>query len=273
MKEAKSRMPVVAGQFYPASAQGIRKQIESFLDKSAKKTDVIACMLPHAGYMYSGRVAVETVSRINIKDKVILLGPNHTGFGSAFSIMTEGIWETPLGAVKIDSELAAKLLKNSKHLESDTLAHADEHSLEVELPILQYFRPDFEIVPIAFMTDDVEALKKTGAEIAGVLKEQQIKDSVMMVASSDMTHYESSESARQKDNEAIEAIINLDADRLVQRIRQLNISMCGYAPVIAMITAAKILGATAAKLVKYQTSGDVTGDNDSVVGYAGMIIY
>jgi AmmeMemoRadiSam system protein B len=187
--------------------------------------------------------------------------------------MTEGIWETPLGAVKIDSDLAAKLLKNSKHLESDTLAHADEHSLEVELPILQYFKPDFEIVPIAFMTDDVEALKKTGAQIAGVLKEPQIKDSVMMVASSDMTHYEPHDIAWKKDNEAIKAIVNLDEDALMERIRKQNISMCGYAPVVVMLSAAKSLGAKGAKLVKYETSGDVTGDKDSVVGYAGITIY
>ena len=273
MKEPELRLPVVAGQFYPGSAQGIKKQIESFIDKSAKKTDCLACMLPHAGYMYSGRVAVETVSQINIKDKVILLGPNHTGNGAQFSIMTEGAWQTPLGTVNIDSILANKILKNSKHLESDSLAHAEEHSLEVELPILQYFKPDFEIVPIAFLTDDIKALKQVGVEIAAVLKEEQIKDSAMIVASSDMTHYEPHDAACKKDNEAIQAIIDLDEDKLFERIRSLNLTMCGYAPVIAMISAAKALGAKKGKLIKYQTSGDVTGDKSSVVGYAGITIY
>jgi len=273
MGELKIRLPAVAGQFYPSSAGGIKSQIESFIDKKAKKSDCIACILPHAGYMYSGRVAAETVSQINIKDKIILLGPNHTGFGVAFSIMTEGIWQTPLGEVKIDSVLAKKILENSKYLQNDSLAHAYEHSLEVELPFLQYFKPDFEIVPIAFLSDDLEALKAVGEEIAGVLREPGIKDSVMIVASSDMTHYEPHELASKKDHEAIEAILELNEDKLVERIRRKNITMCGYAPVIAMLKAAKGLGAKEARLVKYQTSGDVTGDKSSVVGYAGVIIY
>jgi len=271
MKEPNLRLPAVAGQFYPATRDGIKKQIESFIDKKAKKTDVIACMLPHAGYMYSGRVAAETVSQINIKDKIVLLGPNHTGFGAQFSIMTAGTWQTPLGEVKIDGLLAEKILKGSKYLESDSLAHAYEHSIEVELPILQYFRQDFEMVPIAFMTDDVSALKEVGKEIGVVLKEQGLN--ALIVASSDMTHYEPQEEAIRKDNEAIKAILELDEDKLMERIRSLGISMCGYAPAIAMIVAAKELGAKSAKLIKYQTSGDVTGDRDSVVGYAGIILY
>jgi AmmeMemoRadiSam system protein B len=185
--------------------------------------------------------------------------------------MTEGIWQTPMGEVKIDSVLAEKILKNSKYLQSDSLAHAYEHSLEVELPFLQYFKSSFEIVPIAFLTDDIEALKAAGKEIAAVLKD--IKDSVMLVASSDMTHYEPHEMASKKDHEAIEAILELNEDKLMEKIRRLNITMCGYAPVIAMLSAAKMLGAKAAKLVKYETSGDVTGDKSSVVGYAGVVVY
>lgn len=273
MERFKVREPAVAGQFYPASAQAIRKQIESFIDKKAEKADAIACILPHAGYIYSGRVAADTVSRINIKDKIILLGPNHTGFGTAFSIMTEGIWQTPLGQVKIDSELANKILKNSKHLEADTLAHAYEHSLEVELPFLQYFKDKFEIVPIAFLSDNVKSLKEVGQEIAAVLSEPEIKSRAMIVASSDMTHYEPADIAHKKDNEAIQAILDLDENKLMDRIRDLNISMCGYAPAIVMLSAAKALGAKSGKLIRYQTSGDVTGDNESVVGYAGIIIY
>lgn len=272
MQKLNIRKPVVAGQFYAGSSQALKNQIEALIDKKITKSDIIACMLPHAGYAYSGRVAAETVSRINIKDKIILLGPNHTGYGGDFGIMTEGIWETPLGEVKIDSGLAQEILKRSKYLKDDILAHAHEHSLEVELPLLQYFKTDFEIVPIAFLSDNVVALKEIGKEIASVIKESHLEESTLIVASSDMTHYEPQAQAQAKDSEAIKAILELDEDKLMEEIMRLNISMCGYAPVIAMLSAVKALGAKTAKLIKYQTSGEVTGDKSSVVGYAGIVI-
>jgi len=271
MEESKIRKPAVAGQFYPSSAQKLRDQIEALIDRKANKTDVIACMLPHAGYIYSGSVAAQTLSRINIKDKIILLGPNHTGFGAPFSIMTEGIWQTPLGEIEIDSDLARRILRSSKYLQDDNTAHLYEHSLEVELPFLQYFKTNFKIVPITFLSNDSKALKEIGKGLAGVLKDS--KDSAMILASSDMTHYEPQDQAVKKDKDAIQAILELNEDELMQRIQRLNISMCGYAPVIAMLSAAKLLGATKATLIKYQTSGDVTGDKSSVVGYAGIIVY
>ena len=270
MELSKIRRPCVAGQFYSSSGVSLKREIEGLIDKQAKKKDVIACMLPHAGYMYSGRVAAETVSQINIKDKVILLGPNHTGNGADFSIMTEGLWQTPLGENNIDSALAKEILKNSKYLKEDESAHVYEHSLEVELPILQYFKPDFEIVPITFLSDNIKALKEVGAEIAAVLKD---KPKALIVASSDMTHYESEAEAKRKDNEAIQAILELDEDKLMERIQRFNITMCGFAPVVVMLKAAKLLGAKKGSLVKYQTSGDTTGDKESVVGYAGIILY
>jgi hypothetical protein len=268
----KIRQPQVAGQFYPSSSQGLKNQIETLIDKQADKLDIIACMLPHAGYIYSGAVAAQTVSRINIKNKIILLGPNHTGYGVKYSIMPQGSWQTPLGEIKIDSELAGDILNHSQYLEADNEAHAYEHSLEVELPFLQYFKTDFEIVPIVFLSDEFEILKKIGKEIANTIKERNIKDSTIIVASSDMTHYESQEQAQKKDKEAIQAILELNEDKLIDRIQRLNISMCGYAPTITMISAAKLLGAKTAKLIQYQTSGDITGDMSSVVGYAGIII-
>jgi hypothetical protein len=273
MESSKVRKPAVAGQFYPGTAQGLKREIGSLIDKTAQKQDIVACMLPHAGYAYSGRVAAETVSHINIKEKVVLLGPNHTGYGTAFSIMAEGAWQTPLGEVKIDSALARKILSGSKYLQDDCLAHMYEHSLEVEIPFLQYFKSDFQIVPIAFLSDDLAALKEVGIEVAEAIKDLSLENSVMIVASSDMTHYESQGEASRKDNEAIKAILELNEDKLMERIRSLGISMCGYAPAVAMIAAAKELGAKNAKLIKYQTSGEVTGDTDSVVGYAGLIIY
>ena len=267
------RMPAVAGKFYPAKADQLNKQISSFIgDEKVAKIDALACMLPHAGYTYSGNVAVKTASRINFRDKIILLGPNHTGEGVPFSIMTKGLWQTPLGGIKIDSSLAGDLLKSSKYLEEDNLAHLYEHSLEVELPIVQFFKPDFEIVPIVLASDDISSLKALGKEIAGVVRGSEKKDSIMILASSDMTHYETQSSAESKDKQAIQAVLDLDEDKLMERVRRLDISMCGFAPVVVMLSASKLLGAKSAQLVKYQTSGDVTGDKSAVVGYAGIII-
>ena len=269
---SKIRQAQVAGQFYPARAEGLKEQIGGFIESQEEKIDVLACMLPHAGYQYSGRVAVETVSKINIKDKVVLLGPNHTGLGAKYSLMASGVWQTPLGQVNIDTQLAKSILAGSKYLENDNLAHAQEHSLEVELPILQYFRDDFEIVPITFMSDDLAALKKIGEELAEVIKNSDLKDKILLVASSDMTHYESQSDAETKDKKAIAAILELNPDKLMHEIKYFNISMCGYAPVITMLSAVNCLGAKKARLVKYQTSADSTGDKSAVVGYAGIII-
>jgi AmmeMemoRadiSam system protein B len=266
------RKAVVAGQFYPSSANALKTQIEGFIDRDVDKSDYIACLLPHAGYMYSGEVAAKTVSRINIKDKVILLGPNHTGFGQPYSIMTEGKWQTPLGEVKINEELAKYMLGHCDYLEDDALAHVSEHSLEVELPFLQYFKSDFTIVPIAVFSDDLTALKEIGKDIAQSVKDLGITASTLIVASSDMTHYESQEQAKEKDKHAVEAILELDADKLMESVRRQKISMCGLAPAVIMLSAAKQLGAKKGQLVKYQTSGDTTGNYVSVVGYAGIII-
>jgi len=273
MEKSKVRKPAAAGQFYPSSPQGLKNQIETLIDKNADKLNVIACMLPHAGYAYSGAVAGQTASRIDIKDKIVLLGPNHTGYGVPFSIMTEGTWQTPLGEIKIDSHLAGQILKNSRYLEDDFMAHIYEHSLEVELPILQYFKTIFEIVPISVLSDDIAVLKEIGQDIASTIKEANLKDSTLIVASSDMTHYEPQAQAQKKDQEAIKAILELNEDKLMEKIRSLGISMCGYAPVIVMLSAAKLLGAKNAQLIKYQTSGDVTGDTSKVVGYAGIVVY
>jgi len=272
MDKTETRKPVVAGQFYPASAQELKRQISQFIPVKPQQSDCIGCMLPHAGYMYSGRVAGETVSRVALRDTAVLLGPNHTGNGEAFSIMTRGFWETPLGQVPIDEELAGLIAKNSSFLKIDPLAHKFEHSLEVELPFLQYLKPDLKIVPIAFLSDDVRTLKDIGREIADTITKNKRGSSVTVIASSDMTHYEPQAEAKLKDREAIEAILGLSEDRLVERIRRLSITMCGYAPVIVMLSCVRHLGARCGTLVKYETSGDITGDTESVVGYAGIII-
>ncbi|MBI4972437.1 MAG: AmmeMemoRadiSam system protein B [Candidatus Omnitrophica bacterium] len=273
MKEIEVRRPAAAGQFYPASTLDLKRQIAGWLKENPAKINALACMLPHAGYMYSGQVAAETVSEINLKDKIILIGPNHTGYGKEFSIMTTGRWQTPLGEIEIDSPLAKEILKSSPYLQEDSLAHLHEHSLEVELPILQYLKKDFKIVPIILFSSGLELLKEIGKGIARVIKELNIKDSTLIIASSDMTHYEPQKRAQEKDKQAIEAILELNEDKLTEKVERLNISMCGYAPAVVMLSAAKALGGQKGTLVKYQTSGDVTGDTDSVVGYAGIVIY
>lgn len=273
MAQINLRKPAVAGQFYPLSAKELNAQINSLVDKRAKKYNTVACVLPHAGYIYSGEVAGKTLSCVNIKDRIILMGPNHTGYGVPFSIMTNGTWQTPLGEVKIDAGLAEMILQGCRYLKDDFQAHIYEHSLEAELPFLQYLKGSFEIVPVIFSCDDLFILKEIGKSIAKIIINSGLKDSVTIIASSDMTHYEAQEEAQRKDREAINAILELNENRLMQKIKELNISMCGYAPVIAMLSAAKLLGAKGAKLIKYQTSGDVTGDKSSVVGYAGITIY
>ncbi len=264
------RKPVVAGQFYPGTASQLEAMVEQLIDKTAVKEEVIGLVSPHAGYIYSGSVAGATISRIIFKDTFIIIGPNHTGLGKPGSIMTEGTWTTPLGEVEIDSELGKKILSISDYLQEDHVAHLQEHSLEVQIPFLQYFKSDVKIVPIVLASSSGDRYKEIGREIAQAVKE--LNKEVVIIASSDMTHYEPQETARKKDNQAIEAMLDLDEDELLRRVEELNISMCGYAPVVSLISAAKELGATGAELVKYQTSGDTSGDYSSVVGYAGILI-
>jgi hypothetical protein len=264
------REPAVAGQFYPGSPAQLREMIAGMVDEKAAREEVIGLVVPHAGYIYSGAVAGAAISRVKFKETFIIMGPNHTGLGKPFSIMTDGMWRTPLGEVEIDSELAKRILASSKHLEEDYDAHRFEHSVEVQLPFLQYFNKDIKLVPIVLSYAPGTVYKEIGREIAAAVKGLGRK--VVIIASSDMTHYEPQTSAQRKDDRAIEAILNLDADELLRRINELNISMCGYAPATSLITAAKELGAGKAELVKYQTSGDTTGDYGSVVGYAGIII-
>ncbi|MFC1709406.1 AmmeMemoRadiSam system protein B [Candidatus Omnitrophota bacterium] len=266
------RKPAVAGQFYPQDKNTIIKQLSSFL-KESDKQDAIACIMPHAGYVYSGKVAAQTAASVNIKENIILLGPNHTGLGQAFSINSKGSWQTPLGDVEINTEIAERLKKECPLIKEDSNAHAREHSLEVELPILQFLsKQKFSIVPIVLMSARKAEYESIGQAIYKSVTELDLKDKVLIVASSDMTHYESHESATQKDNLAIEAILNLDEDLLIKRLSQYQISMCGYAPVIIAIITAKKLGAENAKLILYETSAKASGDYGAVVGYAGITI-
>jgi len=196
------RNPVVAGQFYPGSASQLKAMIQEMVDDRAEKEDVIGMVVPHAGYPYSGPVAGATISRVKLKDTFIIMGPSHTGMGKPFSIMTEGTWKTPLGDVEVDSELGKQILSASSNLEEDFLAHLQEHAVEVQLPFLQYFKPDIRIVPIILAHATGDAYKEIGKAIASAV--QDSNKEVVLIASGDMTHYESQESAQQKDTQGIE---------------------------------------------------------------------
>lgn len=264
------RKPVVAGQFYPQTEASLRKMLSGLIDTGSEKQDAIGIIMPHAGYVYSGYVAGLTISKVGLKKTAIILGTNHTGAGERFSIMTQGSWVTPLGEVKIDSEIAGSILKESQLLKEDTLAHMYEHSIEVEVPFLQYLKNDIKIVPIVISQADLSEYQGIGHDIANGFK--KVGRPGIFIASTDMTHYEPKEMAEKKDMLAIDAMQSLDEERLFEVVRQNDISMCGVAPTCVLISLCKDLGAKKAGLVKYQTSGDVSGDYDSVVGYAGMII-
>ncbi len=228
------------------------------------------CVAPHAGYMYSGQVAGAVYSRLDLPQRCIVLCPNHTGKGQPLAIMSEGGWETPLGLASIDSDLADALKQRFPLLVEDSAAHRSEHAIEVQLPFLQARKPDFTFVPIALGTGNFEILAALGEAIAEVLKAQL--EPVLMIASSDMNHYESDTVTRVKDHKAIERILTLDARGLFDVVMKEKISMCGFGPTVVMLTSARRLGATHAELVQYATSGDISGDREMVVGYAGIIV-
>jgi AmmeMemoRadiSam system protein B len=270
---ARHRYPAVAGRFYPADADSLRDEAGSYLSQSSS-TDhairAIGCIAPHAGYMYSGHVAGAVFARIEIPRRCIVLCPNHTGMGSALAIIDDGEWETPLGNVPIDTVLAASLKQRFPALQHDPAAHRAEHSAEVELPFLQLRQPDLTFVPIALGTARLDILDGLGEAIADVVAGET--EPILIIASSDMNHYESDTITRVKDHQAIERILSLDPRGLHEVVMQQNISMCGLGPAVAMLTAARRLGAKSSELVKYATSADVSGDRERVVGYAGVIV-
>jgi len=268
------RHPAVAGRFYPGNSDDLRAEAREYLSQQSEAmiapVRAIGCIAPHAGYMYSGHVAGAVFARIQIPRRCVVMCPNHTGRGHALSIMSEGAWETPLGEVPIDTELAAALKTRFPALQEDAAAHRAEHAAEVELPFLQLRQPELRFVPIALGTGQYEALQQLGMALGDVIAAQS--DPVLIVASSDMNHYESDVVTRVKDHRAIERILTLDPRGLFDVVTQQDISMCGFGPAVAMLTAAQRLGAKSAELVKYATSGDVSGDRQMVVGYAGVVV-
>jgi len=230
----------------------------------------LGCIAPHAGYIYSGHVAGAVFARTEVPERCIVLCPNHTGMGSALAIMSEGGWQTPLGKVPIDSNLALALKERFPALDEDSAAHRAEHAAEVELPFLLLRQLQLKFVPIALGTRNFEILDQLGKAVASVIAAQSYP--ILIVASSDMNHYESDTVTRVKDHQAIERILTIDPRGLFDVVTQQDISMCGFGPAVAMLTAVRELGAKSAELVKYATSGDISGDRNMVVGYAGVVV-
>jgi AmmeMemoRadiSam system protein B len=275
------RRPTVASQFYEGDAEALRAQISScFLHKLGPQKlpqvnfhnyprNIVGLICPHAGYSYSGPVAASAFYELAIDgkpDTVVLLGPNHTGYGSGLSLMREGVWRTPLGDVEIDSEISDALLHETNIVDVDEVAHRYEHSIEVQLPFLQFLYGNaFKIVPICYLMQDYES----ALEIGRALTEALNATNTVVIASSDMTHYESAKTAGAKDQAALNAVIDLDAKRFYETVETQNITACGYAPITSLITYGVGVSAKA-KLLSYHNSGDITGDHSSVVGYAAV---
>lgn len=263
------RKPAVAGYFYPEGRNKLRAMIEGMVDFQAKKEKAIAVVSPHAGYIYSGPVAAAVFSSVLLPELFVILGPSHRGMRSLFALAARGSWQTPLGDAPVHSELALAIMRHSPLVEEEENAHALEHSLEVQLPFIQFLRKDLSIVPICVSFQaDFEDLEELAQAIVSALKERGQES--LIVASTDMSHYVPQDVARRKDFLAIEKIQALDALGLYTIVREEDISMCGYQPTVAAILAAKALGAKKGELIRYQTSGDTTGDYNEVVGYAGL---
>jgi AmmeMemoRadiSam system protein B len=264
------RQPAVAGQFYPGSEDALRAAMSGLIPDNASPVPVKGLISPHAGYMYSGAIAGRLFGRITIPGTVLIIGPNHHGAGEAAALYPDGEWLTPLGATAINSRLNALLLQHGRYLRSDSIAHRNEHSLEVQLPFIQYLRPDVTIAALCIGHGDYAPLRDIGHGIAAAIREYG--EEVLIIASSDMTHYESADSARQKDELALARALALDGKGLLEVCHSRGITMCGVVPATVMIEAALQLGASKAELVAYGNSGDVTGDNRQVVGYAAVAV-
>ncbi|MFA5364645.1 MAG: AmmeMemoRadiSam system protein B [Candidatus Bathyarchaeia archaeon] len=277
----KIRYPAVAGSWYAGTANSLRKQLEElFKHRLGPQSlphvvddgprNVVGLVVPHAGYMASGPVAAHAyhyLAQDGRPDVVVIFGPNHTGRGSGLALMNEGVWRTPLGDVEIDTQTANQILQASNIIDADESAHTYEHSIELQLPFLQYlFGSSFKFVPICFMMQDLDSSREVGNAVASALKGKN----GLVIASSDMTHYEPQERAEKKDKLAVDAALGFDEEQYYRVVEGYGISTCGYGPVMAAIVAAKQLGATKSELLCYKTSGDVLGDRSAVVGYASL---
>ncbi len=270
MRRETVRLPVVSGSFYPGNKAALTDELKRLLDLKAERKKVLGLMSPHAGYAYSGRVMGSVFARIDVPETVVILAPNHTGLGSPFSIWPEGYWSTPLGDVPTDEELVQEIIASCDLVKKNREAHVREHSAEVILPFLQYLNSQVKIAVIVIRSKSYEDLMVFGKSLGAVLLNLR-KDS-LVVASSDMSHYENQQSANRKDRVAISEIVALREAALYRVVREHNITMCGVDPVVSMLICSKEREATKAELIRYETSGVVSGDYDHVVGYAGVIV-
>ncbi|MFQ5839427.1 MAG: AmmeMemoRadiSam system protein B [Candidatus Methylomirabilales bacterium] len=264
------RRPAVAGTFYPESPRVLRVQVEELLGPRKEGTAAVAVVAPHAGYLYSGRVAGAVFGAVRAPETSVILGPNHTGLGAGAAILTGGTFATPLGEVAIDTDLGRAIRDRSRILQEDDEAHRREHAIEVELPFLQILAPRAPFVPICLLSSEYGVCQEVGRAVGEAV--QASGKRVLLIASTDMSHYCSREEAAVKDRMAIEAIIALDPERLYETVRRERVTMCGFHATTTVLVAARVLGATRAELVGYATSAEVTKDDASVVGYAGLII-
>lgn len=265
------RPPAVAGRFYPSNPTELSVVVREY-SKAEPGTEPVrarACLVPHAGYMYSGRVAGSVYARMVLPKKILILGVRHFPRGEALAIISNGAWRTPLGDAAIDENLAEAMRTECPLLREDGVAHRTEHSLEVQLPFLQVLAPGFTFVPVALGTVRYEDLAAVGEGIACVIAAEQ--EEILLLTTSDLNHYEDDVTTRVKDGKAIERLLAMDARSLYDTCRNEDISMCGLGPAVAMLTALGRLGVKNAELVRYGTSADVSGDKSAVVGYAGMI--
>jgi MEMO1 family protein len=265
------RVPAVAGRFYPSEPAELSALVREYTktEPSTESVRIRACLVPHAGYLYSGHVAGAVLSRIALPRKIVILGVRHFPRGRAAAILCSGAWRTPLGDAPIDQPLAEALRAACPVLHEDSVAHSAEHSLEVQLPFLQVLAPGFAFVPVALGTVGFEDLTAVGEAVARILGSWS--EEVLLLTTSDLNHYEDDATTRVKDRKAIEQLLAMDARALYDTCRTEQISMCGLGPAVAMLTALRVLRAKDAELVRYATSGDISGDLSAVVGYAGMI--
>jgi len=267
-----SRPPAVAGMFYEADPARLRDQVKSCLgEEPSTKRPFIGALVPHAGLMYSGSVAGTFYRSAAMPPRLVILCPNHTGLGRPAAINSAGVWVSPLGELPIDEDLAKDLMAELPALEEDSKAHAREHSLEVQLPFLQLVAPETRFVPICLSLPTFERCAALGEAIGKVILATG-RETIGILASSDLNHYENQKTTLEKDQTAIDRILALDPRGLWDRVHRDDISMCGYMPATAMLVAARALGATRAELLRHATSGDINGDYNAVVGYASIAI-
>jgi hypothetical protein len=267
------RQPVVAGQFYPGSTRALAEEVRGYLAAAPAPADempTLLAMVPHAGYVYSGGVAGQTLGQARLAETVLLLGPNHTGQGRSLAVWPAGRWYTPLGPVAVDDDLASRLLSAEPSLVADVAAHLQEHSLEVVLPFLQALNPKTAVVPVAVAERNPQTLLDVAGNLAAVLR--NLGRPVSVVVSSDMSHYVSHEQAKERDGLAIAPMLDLDPGRLYEVVRRHGISMCGVLPMTLGLALVRELGAATARLAAYATSGQASGDYRRVVGYAGILV-